>query len=412
MENQHNVKSVQALLLSLSDDVLLELFKYLAQEDALNLAGTCRRLQALAYKNFNSITIYPRVLFDDGELYINNVFHIVGHHIKHLTMEFEDMRGEEQYFFKVLEWKLKRWFALVSENCNTLDTLTIQNLRVYYKRFHSNDRLADSIQAKSVFFNGCKLSYSNKLFRMLRKVECLVVQSEYCNTSDIDFRKFFRNNTDIKFFVCNRQLINKFKDPKLFEILPKLEKLCINIEKIVKCSTLYPLAKMDNLKHLELTLVKGINVNKFLEQLTVKQNLKQLDLDMIKINRTTVEILQKFVKLSDLTLIWSSNLPIKLYANNVWSSNLQRLNLQYAHVTILGFLSIIQGLRSLKTLRLTRCYISKSDRNRFDNSTQLSRDIVDRMDIANNAGKLEIFLNLESDFSKYQPNQWDEETVS
>lgn len=91
------------------------------------------------------------------------------------------------------------------------------------------------------------------------------------------------------------------------------------------------------------TISYGINVNKFLDKLSLKQALEKLAFDMIEVNGTTLANVQKFVKISDLTLLCSSNLPFQLDSNTAWPPNLQRLHLQHADVSVTGFLSTIQS---------------------------------------------------------------------
>lgn len=390
MDYQHSF--VQPSLLILNDDELLQLFKYLEQNDALSLAGTCRRLQELAYRNFNSITIYPILSVEDHDLCINILFSTIGHHIKNLTLKFDRIDHRQPFELNFSEHRLKYLFASISKNCNSLESLTIRNLQVYHKKLYPNDRLADSINVKSLYFDGCDLANSNKLFRILRNVESLEVKNDLSRTSDIDFGKFFRNNMEIKLFVWNTRLI--FDDIKLFKVMSKLEKLCINIEKISKCSSLNPLTNLNSLKHLEIAHMNGLNLNHFLEQMAVKQLLEKASFSKIEINETTLRILRKFLKLTDLTLFGSPTLPLEVNSNTTWPQHLQSLRLIQANITMNGFIAAIQNLRSLKTFDLSNSSTNYDDKIVFFNTAQLNRKILEAMDVAKNIGKLEVSLDL------------------
>lgn len=388
MDYQHSF--FQPSLLMLNDDELLQLFKYLEQNDALSLAGTCRRLQELAYRKFNSITIYPILSDEDHDLCISILFSTIGHHIKNLTLKFDRMSHRKPFELDFSEHRLKHLFASISKNCNSLESLTIRNLQVYHKKLYPNDRLADSINVKSLYFDGCDLDNGNKLFRILRNVESLEVKNDLTGTSDIDFGKFFRNNMEIKLFVWNTRLI--FDDIKLFKVMSKLEKLCINVEKISKCSSLNPLTNLNSLKHLEIARMNGLNVNHFLEQMAVKQFLEKASFSIIEVNETTLQILRKFLKLTELTLFGSPTVEVN--SNTTWPQHLQSLRLIQANITMNGFIAAIQNLRSLKTFDLSNSHTNYDDKIVFYDTTQLNRKILEAMDFAKNFGKLEVSLDL------------------
>lgn len=397
MEKPHQFDSVGPSLLMLSDDTLLELFKYLDQNDALSLAGTCRRLQQLPYRNFYSMEICP-TLSDIDDLYITNLFAIVGPHIRNLTLKFDETRRQQQH--ERLESKLEHLSSLISKNCNRLESLIIYNLQVHKKRFCSRERFVDLINVKSLYFKNCNLTYGNNLFRILRKIESVDVQNDLCTTSDIDFGTFFRKNMDIKLFVWNSTVLNTFEhNMKMFVALPKLEKLCIKIENITKSSSLNPLTHLATLKHLELTDMNGININKFLDRLAMRPKLEKAIFGKIKANEETVLILQKFPILTDLTLHCSTKLVFQLNSNTVWPQNLQSLRLNEADVTFDGCMSVIQRLCSLKTFYLFTCCTNRGSKI-FDDTMQLQHKILEAMDLANNSGKLEVTLDLSFDFFK------------
>lgn len=355
MENLH-FDADKPSLLWLSDDALLELFKYLRQSDALSLAGTCCRLQELSYRNFNSVELCP-TFSEKDDLHNSNLFNIIGRHLRILTIDFNDTDPSN----KLKLTRLKHLFASISKSCKSLERLTIFNFRVYHRRFSPNDLLADLIRVTSLYFFNCNLTYGNKLFRILRNVESLVVQNELCTTSDIDFGKFFRKNNEIKHFAWNKCLLKRFDDTKVFEALPKLQNLSINIEKISKVSSLNHLIKLEQLKHLRIGLMKKINVNKFLNQLALKSELEELCFGIIEVNEATLQALQNFQKLTGLTLHCSRELLFRLNSHKKWPQNLQLLKLVEADVEIEGFLSVIRNLRSLKTFILSNCYVNGAD---------------------------------------------------
>lgn len=332
-------------MLSLNDDCLLHLFRFVSLPDLASVKDTCRRLNQLVEQSYRlrrdkSIAIRQQSFLADILT------------LKHFGKLADSLQVVDIYP-KYCAWP--EVFEMIARYTNQhLKSFSIQyNFDGGFT--HTNLMLLKSILRNVEIIKVIDFNDSEKVETLLGFCERLSEVHVYCDELELDTHWCF-NNRNIK-SVTLKELISDNVLKGVCENFVHLESLTVNVAEFN--ANLSQICRLEHLQHLKLECFdEDLNdaVPPVLKSLAEKDRLKSLHVACNFLCAATALAVCEFATLDDLVLECSefddnvSNI-LALQLKNV--ENISFLN--FLHITIEDITGIVKNRLNLKTLTISGC---------------------------------------------------------